>query len=116
LPTFSQELTFEPSAVSDDGFNGLAGDFCVTEGREHRRAVVSENKDVADVGGRNTSLVGQHRLGAVLVQSHHRCESVRCETARFAGGDHGVGVGGISDNGHTGVLGRNFVNDSAPDW
>ena len=61
------EGAFEPSGIIDHTDRGLAIDFGMTKCGEHRRTVITEDKNVAHIRSRNSGFFGQHRLSAVLI-------------------------------------------------
>lgn len=113
LADFFAEFAFEPGAVGDDGFGGAALDFGVAEGGEHRGTVVAEDENVRNGRGGDAGFFGEHRLRAVLVEADHGGEAVGRKAAGHAGGDHAIGVRGISDHGDAGVAGGDLVDDPA---
>ena len=105
------ERALEPRAVRDDGGGGLAVDGGVGEGWEHRGAVVAVDEDVFDGGEIDAGLFGELGLRAVLVEAHHRGETIGGQALGLGGGDHAIGVGGIADHGDAGISGGDGVDD-----
>ena len=73
--------------------------------------MVAVDEDVLHGGEIDAGLFGELGLRAVLVEPHHRGETLGGQALGLAGGDHAVRVGGIADDGDAGVGGGDGVDD-----
>ena len=60
--------------------------------------VIAPNRDLLDIGVGDTSLLGQLRDGAVVIQARHRRKALGGHIGRIALGDQAVGVGRVADH------------------
>src|ERR1035438_797427 len=90
------ELAFQPRLVRDDFHDGLAFDLRVVEIRILGRGVIAPDADIGDRGDIEPGLLGELRLGAILVQARHGIEPVAGNVRRVVHGDQAVRVAGIA--------------------
>ena len=104
------ELLLEPVRVADHVGRGLAADLGVGEVGELRGGVVAPDGDVGDVLDQHAGLLGELRLGPVLVEAGHGEPAVGGDVGGVAAGDEAVGVAGVADDEDADVLRRVVVD------
>ena len=100
------ELGLEPVGVADHLGRRLAADLGVREVGELRGRVVAPDREVGDVAHRHAGLLGELRLGPVLVEAGHREPAVGGDVGRVAAGDQAVRVARVADDEHAHVARR----------
>ena len=76
--------------------HGLAFDLRVVEIRVLRRGMVAPDADIGDGRHIQAGLLGELRLGAVLVQARHGVEAVARDLRRVVHGDEAIRVAGVA--------------------
>ena len=104
------ERALEPRGVGDDLRHRGAVDAGVGEVGELGGGVVAPDGDVADLTREHAGLLGQLRLGPVLVEPGHREPAVGGHVGRVRPGDEAVGVARVADHEHAHVAGRVVVD------
>ena len=108
------EFLAEPFLVANDLGDRLAIDLGEVEGGEHGGGVVAEDVDARRRRwSRDVGFLGELGGGAVLVEADHRGEAIVREAFGLGGSDHGVGVGGVSNDGDTAVIRGDAIDDLA---
>jgi hypothetical protein len=103
LLNFGDEVLDNPVVVNNlRGRTSLDGG--MSERGVHGRAVVTPDGELRNVIDVATSLGRERSEGAVVVKTSHGSEVISGDRRGVALGDHGVGVGGVSDNGNLDAL------------
>ena len=97
------EVRLEPRVVTDGRSRGSAGHSGVVEVGVLRRRVVTPDGEVLHSFDGCAGLLGDLRLGAVLVEAGHREPAVGGNFRRVGTSDQAVGVARVSDNQHPNV-------------
>ena len=92
------EVALQPRVVGDDLRGGASADAGVEEIGELRVRVVAPDRGVRDLAPRHAGLLGELRLGAVLVEPHHGEPAVGGHRGGVPHGDEAVRVAGVADD------------------